>query len=116
MSSLLDGKQADLTFVVVLYSTGRDINLDVLRVQGYRHFCNKLWNATKFALGGLGPDFKPNVKPEVRVFVMEISLSAGEGTGVMQGERHLYEKNLPRKSSARNQQKASSYCPTIESS
>ena len=94
MSSLLDGKQADLTFVVVLYSTGRDINLDVLRVQGYRHFCNKLWNATKFALGGLGPDFKPNVKPEVRVFVMEISLSAGEGAVVMQGERHLYKKKI----------------------
>lgn len=28
----------------------RDINLDILRVQGYRFFCNKLWNAAKFAM------------------------------------------------------------------
>lgn len=28
----------------------RDINLDIMRVQGYRFFCNKIWNATKFAI------------------------------------------------------------------
>lgn len=49
-----------LRFALVSYtSQGRDINLDVLRVQGYRFFCNKLWNATKFALLTLGEDFKP---------------------------------------------------------
>lgn len=49
-----------LRFALVSYtSQGRDINLDVLRVQGYRFFCNKLWNATKFALNGLGPGFTP---------------------------------------------------------
>jgi valyl-tRNA synthetase len=40
-----------MRFALCAYmSQGRDINLNIQRVQGYRFFCNKLWNASKFAL------------------------------------------------------------------
>uniref|UniRef100_A0A914CX14 Valine--tRNA ligase n=1 Tax=Acrobeloides nanus TaxID=290746 RepID=A0A914CX14_9BILA len=48
-----------LRFALMAYTTqGRDINLDVLRIQGYRFFCNKIWQASRFTLTQLGTDFQ----------------------------------------------------------
>uniref|UniRef100_A0A4W6CCD0 valine--tRNA ligase n=1 Tax=Lates calcarifer TaxID=8187 RepID=A0A4W6CCD0_LATCA len=57
-----------LRFALCAYtSQGRDINLDVNRILGYRHFCNKLWNAVKFAMKTLGDNFVPSEKAQESV-------------------------------------------------
>ncbi|KAF8063543.1 tRNA synthetases class I-domain-containing protein [Lyophyllum atratum] len=54
-----------LRFALCAYSGGgRDINLEILRVEGYRKFCNKIFNATKFAMLKLDETFVPEPSPK----------------------------------------------------
>ncbi|RKF63953.1 Valine--tRNA ligase, mitochondrial [Golovinomyces cichoracearum] len=49
-----------LRFALVSYTTGGgDIAFDIRVIHGYRKFCNKIYQATKYVLGRLGADFVP---------------------------------------------------------
>ncbi len=53
--------------LAALTAQGRDIKLSVDRVEGYRHFINKIWNAARFAQMNL-EDYDPKApaRPELR--------------------------------------------------
>ena len=52
--------------------------MDIQRVYGYRQWCNKLWNAIRFAMSKLGDDYTPPSKivPENLPFSCQWILSA----------------------------------------
>jgi len=49
--------------LAALAAQGRDIKLSEDRIEGYRHFINKLWNAARFALMHVS-DFEPDVSTQ----------------------------------------------------
>ncbi|KAF7371107.1 Valyl-tRNA synthetase [Mycena sanguinolenta] len=86
-----------LRFALCAYSSGgRDINLEILRVEGYRKFCNKIFNATKFAMLKLDESFvpEPSAKPTGKESLVEQWILHKLNVAATELNTHLAERNF----------------------
>ncbi len=81
--------------LAVLAAQGRDIIMSEKRIIGYRSFCNKIWNATRFILINLGEGFVPKdiiideLEPFDRWILHRLNLAINDVTAAL----HEYRFN-----------------------
>jgi valyl-tRNA synthetase len=79
--------------------SSQDVRYDESRIEGYRRFCNKLWNATRLVLGSSGDKPVPPVPEPDDVSVIEdrwiLSRLAGASTDITRGiEEFTFQNSI----------------------
>jgi valyl-tRNA synthetase len=72
-----------------LATMGRDIRFDLGRIEGYRNFCNKLWNAARFVLMNTEPHAADSAAGDVEYAVAERWIRGRLGAAVHEVRRSL---------------------------
>lgn len=84
-----------LRFGLLAYTVqGRDVNLDIKRVVGYRQFCNKLWNAVRFVISFVedfvpSPDMHSGIVGNSEVSTRDLYILSRLKTLIVDCNRHL---------------------------
>jgi valyl-tRNA synthetase len=78
-----------------LATMGRDIRFDLGRIEGYRNFCNKLWNAARFVLLNTGSEpLAPAAGGELSVADRWIRTRLGHATAEVRAQLAAYRFDL----------------------
>jgi valyl-tRNA synthetase len=93
------GADAVRAWAASVAMSSQDVRFDETRVEGYRRFCNKLWNATRLVLGTVGEQAVPPVPDPDDVELIEdrwiLSRLAGAATDITRGiEEFTFQNSI----------------------
>ena len=77
-----------------LATTGRDIRFDLGRIEGYKHFCNKLWNAAHYVLMNTEALADGEDEGELEYSAADHWIRARFGVAVEAAHKHFAEYRL----------------------